>query len=198
MTRKEIAFLFCRLLGVYLFMNGLWRLGDALSSLNFLTNYSMTSSAGSVVININNRPAQATDIVLGFIFRLLPVIIDWAAAAGAWMFAGEIAKRVFDGVPDEIEQGKILEVGREVRSLAFVCLGVFFLLQDSSFLLGSLFSKIAGVITGYPAPSYYAPFAWTMFARMMLSLYLIFGNGGVRVLWNAAQKIDPRTRRAGM
>ena len=158
----------------------------------------MTSSAGSVVININNRPAQATDIVLGFIFRLLPVIIDWAAAAGAWMFAGEIAKRVFDGVPDEVEAGEKLQLGREVRSLAFMCLGTFFLLQDSSYLLGMLFSKFASLITGYPSTNYYSPFAWTMFARMLLSLYLIFGNGGVRVLWNAAQKLDPRTRSAKM
>ena len=198
MTRKEIAFLFCRLLGVYLFMSGLWQLGNALASFGFLSSYSMTSSAGSIVVKINNSPASALDLIVIFLVKLLPMLVSFAAAIGAWMFAGEIAKRVFDGVPDEIEQGKRLEVGREVRSLAFVCLGAFFLLQDSSFLLGSLFSKIAGVITGYPSESYYAPFAWTMFARMLLSLYLIFGNGGVMVLWSVAQKLDPRTRQTKM
>ena len=155
MTRKEIAFLFCRLLGVYLFMSGLWRLGDALSSLNYLDNYSIASGAGKVSINVNGRPAQLADITLGFVFRLLPMILDWAAAAGAWLFAGEIAKRVFDGVPDEVEAGKKLEVSREVRNLAFVCLGAFFLLQDSSFLLGAMFSKLSSLVTGYAPPSYY-------------------------------------------
>ena len=194
MTRKEIVFLFCRLLGVYLFMTALPGLGNAVSSLGFLEQFWITNGAGNTVVNLNGRPAQPTDMIGAVLFKLLPFILQLAAAIGVWMFAGEIAKRVFDGVPDEIEQGKILEMGREVRSLAFFCLGTFFLLQDSSFLLGAFFSKFAEVITGLPARAYYSPFEWTAFARILLSLYLIFGNGGLRFLWNTAQKLDPRTR----
>lgn len=194
MTRRETAFLFCRLLGVYLFMSGLWKFSEALSSLGFLSNYSMTTSAKTVVVNINNRPAQPLELALLSAFKLLPLIVNWAAAIGAWMFAGEIAKRVFDGVPDEVEQGEKLVIGRDVGSLAFACLGAFFLLQDSSFLLGLGFQKASDLITGHKSSNYYPPFQWTMFARMLFSLYLILGNGGLVWLWNFAQKFDKRTR----
>ena len=196
MTRKEIVFLFCRLLGVYLFMSGLQSLSSSLSSLGFLQQYSVTNSGANITINFNSRPVQIADVMGIVFFKLFPVIVQWAAAAGVWMFAGEIAKRVFDGLPDEVEEGKIWEVGREVRGLAFVCLGTFFLLQDSSFLLGALFVKISSVITGLESQGYYYSFGWTVFARTLISLYLIFGNGGLLFLWNLAQKVDPRTRRA--
>ena len=197
MTRKEIVFLFCRLLGVYLFMIALSGAGNIVSSLSFLERFSITNGSGTT-INLNGRPAQLTDMI-GIVFlQLLPLLLQLAAAIGVWMFAGEIAKRVFDGVPDEVEQGKIWEVGREVRSLAFFCMGTFFLLQDSSFLLGALFVKISSVITGLAPQGYYYSYQWMTFARILLSLYLIFGNGGIMFLWNLTQKIDPRTRRAKM
>ena len=186
MTKREIGFLACRLLAVYLFMQGIWRLSDAVSSLNFL-NY--TASSGKLAITFNGGNSDATTIVLMVILRLLPVVLIYAGVLGLWVFAGEVAKRLFDGAPAEIEQGTPLTMGTDVRAVAFCCLGLFFLVNDfmvvASLLARPVANLLSASVTNYN--DYGLP-PWELVVRISISLWLIFGARGLAGLWRMAQR----------
>lgn len=186
MTKREVGFLACRLMAVYLFMQGIWQLSNSLSRLDF---FSYSANSGKISITVNGGAADPLQIVLLVLFQLSPVILTWAGVIGLWVFSGEVAKRLFDGAPEAIEEGQPLIIARDIRAVAFCCLGLFFLVNDFSYIAAlvarpviNLFSSSAPQFNSYMIPP------WEIVVRFAISLWLVFGARGLAGLWRLAQR----------
>ncbi len=186
MTKREIGFVACRLMAVYLFMQGLWQLSNALSGLNFLD---YTVNSGKLVITFNGANPTAAPVISLLLLRLLPTVLTYAGVFGLWIFAGEIAKRLFDGAPAEIERGEPLVVGFEARGAAFACLGMFFLVNDFVSVCWLLARPIVNLFSA-SVPDYnnYGLPSWQVVVRILVSLWLVFGARGLAGLWRLARR----------
>lgn len=199
MTKREIVFLCCRLLALYLFMNSILLLGQSILALKPLgsiifssSSFSSTSGISSLNFDVNYNGARATSWQLPpiILFTLLPTMLCWFAAMGLWIGAQGIALRLFNDIAEEIEAGPAFAVGTEARAVAFACMGLFFLAQDAPQLFFWLAALICSWMFWWQSNTFagYANFHWEWLIRIPLSLWLIFGLRGLAVLWRMAQK----------
>lgn len=205
MTKREIAFLCCRLLALYLLMNSIFLLGQSLTSLGFFGSIAFLPSGSSsslginaLNLNINYNGARATnwELVPIIAFTLLPTVLTWVAALGLWIGARGIALRLFDDMTEEAEAGPAFVVGTEARAVAFACMGLFFLAQDAPRILFWLVSVLYSWVLWSKPNTFvgYDHFSWEWLIRIPISLWLLFGLRGLAGLWRMAQEkgIAPR------
>lgn len=190
MTKREIVFLACRLMALYLLMNSLFQLSQSLQ--NFFPFDSIaTSGMGtqSMSVSFNGSRATVLQLVSFVVFKLSPVLLLWLGAFLLWFLARDISMRMFQNEPEELTQGPVFTVGDEARAIAFACLGGFFLMQDlpnaALWLIARVWDAVrwtqAGLPFGYGS-------SWLWIVRIPISLWLVFGLRGMAGLWRMAQE----------
>ena len=150
----------------------------------------MTGGAQAININFNGVPATPLQLILFAAYKLTPLLLNWIAAIGLWIFAREVAVRLFENGPSEGEDEPTLAVGTEVRAIAFSCLGLFFLMQDVPVLVLWLLNQVWEFVrlTSSSLPFNNIYFSWERIIRIPFSLWLVFGLRGLAGLWRLAQE----------
>lgn len=199
MTKREIVFLCCRLMAIYLFMSSIFLLSQSLSTFPLFSSISMTGTpTKSLIINFNSRPTTNLELVILVLYYLAPIILECIGAVALWVLAREFAIRLFDNAPEELTQGPPLTLGGETRAVAFACMGLFFLAQDvpnlGLYVLSRGWEFMRWNLPSAPFGGY---FAWEWLVRLPIDLWLIFGLRGIGGLWRLAQEkgATPRVRK---
>jgi hypothetical protein len=168
MTKREIAALICKVLGIYAFIG-------ALNSLPFVFMPAVTS-----MVNASSG-ATPTDSAtrLGAIINALPVVLHILAGLFLWLGADNLARRMVKDA-DTVAQSVI---GQEVQIVAFSSLGLFTLLQavprvgqivTNFYILSQQDALMRREFKGLTAPDIVG-----LLIQLALGLWLLFGTSGL-------------------
>jgi hypothetical protein len=171
MTKREVAALACRLLGIYAFLNSLNALPVVF--LPFITEYSDATAAGGL--------GSMARFWL-FILNALPAALHIIAGLYLWLNADSLAGYLVSGDTDEQQ----MAIGQEAQVIAFSVLGLFTLLQVIP-RIGQIITNL--VVIGQQDPLMQRDFRGTtapdivsIIIQLALGLWLLFGSPGL-VQW---------------
>ena len=168
MTKREIAALICKVLGIYVFIG-------ALNSLPLLFLPALTSmaNASSGATSIENTARWAS------VINALPVILNILAGLFLWLGADNLARRMAKDT-DTVAQPVI---GQEAQIVAFSALGLFTLLQviprvgqiaTNLYILSQQDAMIRREFKDLTAPNIVG-----VVIQLSLGLWLLFGASGL-------------------
>jgi hypothetical protein len=118
MTKREIAALICKALGIYIFVNTL-----NLLPLLFIPAINSMANASSGATSTENMARLAS------VISALPVVLNILASLFLWLGADNLAEHMVKDTGQETDTVAQPVIGQEAQIVAFSALGLFTLLQ---------------------------------------------------------------------